>query len=54
MGAEEIAKDIDPLFNTEFKGNMTIQSLDFSSENSTMSVTGETETADTKNFYLNF
>ena len=52
VGAEEIAKDIDPLFNTEFKGNMTIQSLDFSSDASTMSVTGETETADTKNFTL--
>lgn len=51
-GAEAITKDIDPLFNTEFKGNLTVQSLDFNSENSTMSVTGETETADTKNFTL--
>lgn len=51
-GAEAILKDIDPLFNTEFKGNLTLQSLGFKSSDSTITISGKTDTADTKNFTL--
>ncbi len=50
--AEAIVKSVDPLFNTTFKGNMTLESLDFSGADSSVTVSGKTNTADTKNFTL--
>lgn len=48
---ETLTKTVDPLFNTEFTGNLRLTEVRFSSEN-VITVSGETLTDDTKNFTL--
>lgn len=47
---ETLTKKVDPLFNTEFPGNITLSSVHF--EGSNVSISGQTSTDDTKNFTL--
>lgn len=49
---EAVTKKIDPLFGTEFEGNLTLETLSFDKEGLTIAITGKTNTADTKNFTL--
>lgn len=48
---ELIIKQVDPLFNTEFPGNLLVTDLVFNSDGS-VSLSGNTSTADTTNFTL--
>lgn len=48
---ETLTKSVDPLFNTEFAGSLTLDEVRFST-NGTITVTGSTVTNDTKNFTL--
>ena len=47
---EDLTKEVDPLFNTEFQGNLELSSVAFGPTGVT--VTGKTLTEDTKNFTL--
>jgi hypothetical protein len=47
---ETLTKKVDPLFNTEFPGNLVINDVRFSQNE--ISISGETTTDDTKNFTL--
>lgn len=48
---EDLTKDVDPLFNTEFLGSLTLSDIVFNNDG-TVSISGETVTSDTKNFTL--
>lgn len=48
---ENLTKSVDPLFNTEFPGNLELNELRFSADGS-LTVSGETLTDDSKNFTL--
>ena len=48
---EDLTKDVDPLFNTEFEGNLRLDDVKFST-NGTVSISGASITDDTKNFTL--
>jgi hypothetical protein len=48
---EDLTKDVDPLFNTEFQGNLVLDDVKFSVDG-TVSVSGSSVTDDTKNFTL--
>ncbi len=48
---ETLTKSVDPLFNTEFAGSLSLNEVRFST-NGTVTVTGSTVTDDTKNFTL--
>ncbi len=48
---EALTKDVDPLFNTEFPGSLTLEEVRFTSDG-TLMVTGSTITDDSKNFTL--
>ncbi len=48
---ERLTKKVDPLFGTEFSGNLTLTSVIFDS-NGTVTVSGDTSTNDTRNFTL--
>lgn len=48
---ETLTKRVDPLFNTEFEGSLSLDEVRFST-NGTVTVTGSTVTDDTKNFTL--
>lgn len=48
---ENLTKSVDPLFNTEFPGNLELNELRFSADGS-LTVSGETITDDSKNFTL--
>lgn len=49
---EAVTKKIDPLFGTDFTGNLAVNSLAFSGQDSSISISGSTDTEDTKNFTL--
>jgi hypothetical protein len=49
--AEAVIKSVDPLFNTEFEGNLSIRSISFSAQGSLI-ISGDTVTDDSKNFTL--
>ncbi len=48
---ESLTKSVDPLFNTEFQGSLALTDVVFK-EDGTVSVSGNTETEDSKNFTL--
>lgn len=48
---ERVTKSVDPLFNTEFEGNLTIGDMRLSATGG-ISITGSTNTSDSKNFSL--
>lgn len=48
---EDLTKTVDPLFNTEFTGNLALDTVKFSTDGS-VNVSGESITDDTKNFTL--
>ena len=48
---EELTKDVDPLFNTEFTGTLSLSDIRFNSDG-TVTVSGASLTQDTKNFTL--
>ncbi|MFA4814704.1 MAG: hypothetical protein WC924_00040 [Candidatus Gracilibacteria bacterium] len=48
---ETLTKSVDPLFNTEFAGSLTLDEIRFSTTG-TVTVTGSTTTDDSKNFTL--
>jgi hypothetical protein len=48
---EAVTKTVDPLFGTEFTGNITISNVVFNSDG-TVSLSGDTTTSDTTNFSL--
>lgn len=49
---ESVTKTVDPLFNTEFESNLSIDTVSFTSEGSSVGVSGSTDTDDSKNFTL--
>ncbi len=49
---ELVTKTIDPLFNTEFPGSLSLTAIQFDTETKLITVTGKTNTDDTKNFTL--
>ncbi len=46
---EAIVKSVDPLFNTEFPGNISVQGINFN-QNGTITINGGSQTEDSKNF----
>lgn len=48
---EDLTKEVDPLFNTEFMGNLSINSIVFN-DDASISISGSSVTNDTKNFTL--
>jgi len=48
---EDLVKQVDPLFNTEFTGNITLDSVSFS-DDGTVNISGQSVTDDSKNFTL--
>lgn len=48
---ENLTKNVDPLFNTEFPGSLTLEEVRFTTDG-TLMVTGKTTTDDSKNFTL--
>lgn len=48
---ETLTKSVDPLFNTEFEGSLSLDEVRFNT-NGTVTVTGSTTTDDSKNFTL--
>lgn len=49
---ESVTKTVDPLFNTEFESNLSIDTVSFASADSSVGVSGSTDTDDSKNFTL--
>lgn len=49
---EGVTKSVDPLFGTEFAGSLSFSDIQLDSKAKTISVTGDTNTDDTKNFTL--
>lgn len=48
---EKLTKNVDPLFNTEFPGSLSLEEIRFTTDG-TLMVTGKTTTDDSKNFTL--
>lgn len=48
---EDLTKDVDPLFNTEFPGSLALEEVRFTTDG-TLMITGKTTTDDSKNFTL--